>query len=84
MENKELLVSIPLTLYNELLETKFRYTRAVQTLEVILENAELSWNKEELDFSNVSMREFVKQLALYQYNKRVEELNSKGEGTDEL
>ena len=25
MENKDLLVSIPLTLYNELLETKFNY-----------------------------------------------------------
>lgn len=83
MENKELLVSIPLTLYNELLETKFKFVRAVQTLEVILESAELSWNKEELDFSNVSMREYVKQIALYQYNKKVKELNSKGEENNE-
>lgn len=83
MENKELLVSIPLTLYNELLETKFKYTRAVQTLEVILESAELNWNNKDLDFRHESMREFVKQLALYQYNKRVEELNNKGEDNNE-
>ena len=83
MENKELLVSIPLTLYNELLETKFKFTRAVQTLEVILESAELNWNKESLDFSNVSMREYVKQIALYQYNKKVKELNGKGEENNE-
>lgn len=83
MENKDLLVSIPLTLYNELLETKFNYKRAVSTLEVMLERAELDWRKEELDFKNDDMRDFLKQLALYQYNKRVEELNSNGEKNNE-
>ena len=83
MENKELLVSIPLNLYNELLEIKFQYKRAVDELEVVLERAELNWNKKELDFASDDNRDFMKQLALYQYNKRVKELNNKGEDNNE-
>lgn len=83
MENKGLLVSIPLNLYNELLEIKFQYKRAVDELEVVLERAELNWNKKELDFANDDIRDFMKQLALYQYNKRVKELNNKGEDNNE-
>ena len=83
MENKDLLVSIPLTLYNELLETKFNYKRTVQTLEVVLERAMLDWSEKELDFGNSDVRSAIKQIALYQYNKRVEELNGKGEGSNE-
>ena len=79
MENKDLMVNIPLDLYNDLLEIRFQYKRAVNTLEVILERTELNWDKTELDFRNYDTRDLVKQLALYQYNKRVEELNSKGE-----
>ena len=83
MENKDLLVSIPLNLYNELLETKFKYTRATQTLEVLLERAMLDWSEKELDFENGDIRNAIKQLALYQYNKRVKELNDKGEDNNE-
>lgn len=83
MENKDLLVSIPLTLYNELLETKFKYTRATQTLEVLFERAMLDWSEKELDFENGDIRNAIKQLALYQYNKRVKELNNKGEDNNE-
>ena len=79
MENKDLMVNIPLDLYNDLLEIRFQYKRAVNTLEVMFERAELNWKKEELDFQTDDMREFLKQIALYQYNKRVEELNEKGE-----
>ena len=83
MENKDLLVSIPLTLYNDLLETKFNYKRTVQILEVILEKATLGWGGKELRFDEDDMRDLIKGLALYQYNKKVEELNSKGEDNNE-
>ena len=83
MENKDLLVSIPLNLYNELLETKFQYKRVVQTLEVILERTMLDWSGKELEFEHSDIRNAIKQLALYQYNKRVKELNNKGEDNNE-
>lgn len=80
---KDLMVNIPLGLYNQLLETKFNYKKAVQELEVFLENAELSWNKEELDFDKTDTRNLMKRLALYQYNKKIEQLKSEGEDNNE-
>ena len=80
---KDLMVNIPLGLYNQLLETKFNYKKAAQTIEVILEKASLNWTKEELNLDEDNMRDLIKGLALYQYKKRIKELNGEGEDNNE-
>ena len=79
---KEYLVTIPLDLYNELLEIRFEKARVEESLETLLEKAELSWDNERLVFNDDEMRDFVKSVSLVAYERRLEELK-KEEKKDE-
>ena len=60
MENKELMVTIPLSLYNDLLKTKFDYENFKSILMDKIENATLNYNKTELYFDTDDAREILK------------------------
>ena len=79
MENKELMVTIPLNLYNDLLEIKFKHDLVLINLEEVIKNTDLSWNHEDLNFENESVRRFVKGIVPHLYKNRVKELNNKGD-----
>lgn len=79
MENKELMVTIPLNLYNDLLEIKFKQDRLLINLEDIIDKSELNWRKNDLDFDAEKVRNFLKGIVPHLYKNRVKELNNKGD-----
>ena len=80
--DREYLVTIPLSLYDELLEIRFEKIKAEESLEILLKDAELHWDKKNLDFDNDKMRNFIKSISLVAYERKIEELN-KEEKKDE-
>lgn len=72
--DKEYLVTIPLSLYDELLEIRFEKAREEQCLEVLLEKADVSWDNERLVFDDDDMREYIKSVSSVAYERRLEEL----------
>ena len=80
--DKEYLVTIPLSLYDELLEIRFEKVREEQCLEVLLEKADVSWDNERLVFNDDDMREYIKSVSSVAYERRLEELK-KEEKKDE-
>ena len=74
--DREYLVTIPLNLYNELIEIRLEKERVEENLETALEMAELSWDGKDLDFEYESMRDLMKSISLVAYKRRVEELKN--------
>lgn len=77
------LVTIPLELYNELLEVRFEKARVEQNLEELLETAELNSMKQELIFDYQDIRDFLKTISLVAYKRRLEELNKEEMGNEQ-
>lgn len=67
-------VTIPLEMYNELQEIRIEKIRVEECLEELFETAELSWDKDELQFSNRRLKEFLKSISSVAYKRRLEEL----------
>lgn len=72
--DKEYMVTIPLSLYNELLEIRFEKARVEMAFEAVLDKAELSWNKDSLDFTTRDIKNLIKSISLVAYERRIEEL----------
>lgn len=80
--DKEYMVTIPLSLYNELLEIRFEKARVETDFEAVLDKAELNYMKDNLEFTTKEMRDLMKSISLVAYERRLEELK-KEEKKDE-
>lgn len=72
--NNECMVTIPLSLYNELLEIRFEKARQEIAFEAVLDKAELNYMKDNLEFTVREMRDLMKSISLVAYERRIEEL----------
>ena len=77
-------VKLPLLIYDELIEIRAEREKIEESLETVLERAELSWSGKDLDFEYESMRDFIKSISLVAYKRRLEELKNNKVEVEEI
>ncbi len=79
MITKEYDVTIPLERYEELLKVECWFDDLRGSIQILVNNAELSWDEKELDFSKDDIKDLVKKYDIQFYKSKIKALKKEKE-----
>lgn len=79
MNTDEMMVTIPVYRFEELVKTEIWYQDLRYSILNLVEKSVLNWNKEDLDFNNEDVRFLIKKHDEELYESRVKKLNKEKE-----